>query len=240
MSRKFFVDKIDNEVVKIGGDEFNHIINVLRYKTGDSIVLCDKAGNNFKASILSVSKSELTAKVEQELGIIAEPKTDICLAVASLKSDKLEFVCQKITELGLNTLIIFNSKFCEKPAEAHKLDRLNKIAVEAAKQCGRSKIINIIIAKNLKELCNYLNEYNQIFLAYENSTNSLSDNLQINSDKVALIVGSEGGFDKTEIDFLSGNLKTTKQVSMGKRILRAETACIALSCIAMFCCNELS
>ena len=247
MARRFFVNdneiKINGENISVLGQEVHHI-NVLRHKVGDTLVI-----NKYIVLIEELSQDKLLGKI---VGKEEEQNTNniqIKLYQAYLKSDKMEFVVQKAVELGANNIVPFLSKNCvvklDEKDKLKKVDRLNKISLEASKQCGRSDIVsidnvfNISDSKFIEELKS--NTYN--IFAYESSTQSLKETLKNiqKQDKenisVGIIIGPEGGFDKTDIDILN-KLDNLYEVSLGKNILRAETASINLLSIINYELNS--
>lgn len=243
MARRFFVN--DNEINIVGknisviGQEVHHI-NVLRHKVGDSILI-----NKYKVKIEELTQDKLAGKIEGAEEEKNQNIVSIKLYPAYLKSDKMEFVVQKAVELGAKEIVPFLSKNCvvklDDKDKQKKLDRLNKISLEASKQCGRSDIVNIenifniSDSKFIEELTS--NTYN--IFAYENSKESLKDVLRNmkKHDKenisIGIIIGPEGGFDKTDINILN-RLDNLHEVSLGKNILRAETASINLLSIVIY------
>ena len=207
----------------------------MRHKIGDSILI-----NEYIVRIIDLKEDILSGIVE---GIEQEESENnkIKLYHAYLKSDKMEFVVQKSIELGINDIIPFLSKNCvvklNEKDKLKKIDRLNKISLEASKQCGRSDIVqidgilNISDSKFREELVS--NTFN--ILAYENSSMSLKETLrdiQKQNVSVGVIIGPEGGFDKSEAEFAAS--MGAKAVSLGKRILRTETAGFAALAMIMY------
>lgn len=145
-------------------------------------------------------------------------------------------------ELGLTGLIPFTSSFTVVKDNTQKTDRLLKIATQASSQCGRSKTLNISEITTLKNLPNALKEFDLVLLAYEKGGNSLKTTLKEckTAKKIAYIVGSEGGFSEAEVDYLKNALPNLKVVSLGSRILRAETASVTLASVIMYELGELS
>jgi len=248
MARRFFVDEkeitmLENNIIVIG-EEVHHI-NVLRHKVGDEILI-----NKYIVKVKELTSDKLVGIVKGVEDNDNINKVKIKLYQSYLKSDKMEFVVQKAVELGTSTIVPFLSKNSvvklDDKAKDKKLDRLRKISLEASKQCGRSDIVNIDSIINIsdsrfiEELKN--NTYN--ILAYENSNKSLKETLSLmqkqikdNTVSVGIIVGPEGGFDKTDLNILQ-ELPNIYEVSLGKNILRAETASINLLSIVNYELND--
>jgi len=243
MAKRFFVN--ENEITICGknisviGNEVHHI-NVLRHKIGDSILV-----NNYKVKIQELSSDKLVGTIESIEKTDTNNDITVKLYQAYLKSDKMEFVVQKAVELGAKSIIPFLSKNCvvklDNKDKQKKVDRLNKISLEASKQCGRSDIVTIDNVFNISDetFMRDLNNNTVNILAYENSDNNLKDalkNMQIQNGKdisVGIIIGPEGGFDKSDLDILK-NVSNIYEVSLGKNILRAETASINLLSIVNY------
>lgn len=247
MARRFFVN--ENEIAICGksisviGNEVHHI-NVLRHKTGDSILI-----NNYRVKIQELSTDKLVGTIESVEETNTNNNITVKLYQSYLKSDKMEFVAQKSVELGVNKIIPFLSKNCvvklDSKDKQKKLERLNKISLEASKQCGRNDIVTIDSIFNISEdsFKQELNNNTINILAYENSDNSLKDtlrNIKKQNEKnisVGVIIGPEGGFDKTDLDIFK-TIDNIYEVSLGKNILRAETASINLLSIVNYELNN--
>lgn len=228
MARRFVTDDcfINGNIIEIYGEEAKHI-EVLRHKVNDIIEV-----NNRNCKIINIEKNKIICEMfgdEIKRGI---PNVDITLYQALLKSDKMEYVIQKSVELGISKIVPFESKNIVvklKDNERNKkIDRWNKISKEATKQCGRTDDVEVENVMNFNQMLSSLDEYTSIILAYENENQLLKEVLkQINSKKIAVIIGAEGGFDKEEVEKILQN-KKANSVSLGSRILRAETASLNL------------
>lgn len=234
MARRFIIDRKieDNEQFEIRGEEAKHIF-VLRHNIGDVIEINDK-----KCEIVEINKQSVTCSVIGSATIKGVPNVKITLFQALLKADKMEYVIQKAVELGVSKIVPFSSKNVvvklDEKDKIKKLERYNKISREASKQCGRSDIVEVCNIKSFSDLLEDIKEYKKCIVAYENETNNLKEFLKENKDiaEVAIIIGAEGGFDPEEIDALIEN--GCISVSLGDRILRAETASLNLISILMY------
>lgn len=237
--KRFFVEKIEypsTSSVVLEGDEFTHAKVVQRVDAGDEIVLLDGSGREYFAIVASVEKKRLIANIVSAMEGDKEPKTDIYLLTGALKGDKTELVVQKATELGIKKIGVFSSQYCSAYMNDNKIERLNKVAKEAAKQCMRSRAPEIEYFDNFNAALNSCGGYDNKIFACEFAESSDTDLAHLKGS-VALVVGSEGGFSKEEAT-LSKELGFSL-ISLGKRILRAETACIALTAITAFTLGEL-
>ena len=234
MARRFIIErKIENdEVFEIVGEEAKHIF-VLRNNVGDIIEVNDK-----KCEILDISKQTIKCKVVESAEVKGIPKVNITLYQALLKADKMEYVIQKAVELGVSKIVPFNRKNVgvkwDEKDKIKKVERYNKISREASKQCGRSDIVDVCNVETFNNILTEIKKHKTCIVAYENETNSLKEFLRNNNeiDEIAIIIGAEGGFDKKEIDMLLEN--GCMSISLGDRILRAETASLNLISILMY------
>lgn len=250
MARRFFVDeeniKLDGENINVIGNEVHHI-NVLRHKVGDIIKI-----NEYDVEITDISQNEINGKIlgkdiENQLS-----KYKLTLYQSYIKSDKMEYVVQKAVELGVNNIVPFLSKNCvvklDEKDKLKKSQRLNKISLEASKQCGRPDIVKVEDVLNISSIdfIDSLNKNDYNILAYEKSNNSLKQamNSILKGSKstgkmisIGVIIGPEGGFDKSDIDILN-KANNMIEVSLGTNILRAETASLNLLSIINYEFNE--
>lgn len=233
--KRFFVNSISDTVV-VDGEEFSHAITTLRLRNGDKIILLDGSGYDYTGEVISVDKKSFTAKILDKTVNVSEPKTEIILICGYLKGDKTELVCQKAVELGVSKIVVFSSEFSSSYINDNKLLRLNKVTQEAVKQCGRAKKVEVLYADSFEKALEYGENFVNKLFACE-FINENSTELKIEKGSVAIVVGSEGGFSKSEADVAFN--KNYKTVSLGNRILRAETACIALTSIVSYLAGEL-
>lgn len=236
--KRFFINysPAAGDTVRLEGDEFIHAKTVLRVEEGAEIVLLDGSGKEFSAIVQKVEKHSLSAHI---MGVIEgdkEPESKIYLLCGALKGDKTELVVQKATELGAGKVGIFSSEYCAAYMNENKLERLKKVAREAAKQCIRSRAPEIYYFDNFSSALKSAEGYSNKLFACEFATSSQADLSALNGS-TALVVGSEGGFSEEEAE--SAKSLGFSQITLGKRILRAETAAIALLSVAAFALGEL-
>ena len=234
--KRFFVDKIE-EVTVLSGEEFEHAKNVLRLGVGAEVILLDNSGKEYTAVISQVEKKQMLLNVVRSEVGDREASEDVCLLFGYLKNaDKNEFIVQKAVELGVKKIGVFSSEYSSAYMNANKLERLNKVSKEAAKQCLRSVAPEIVYFEDLKSALTSVSEYKNKLFACEFATESQQDVASI-SGSTAIVIGSEGGFSKAE-ELLAQELGFAS-VTLGKRILRAETAAVALTSVVMFTLKEL-
>jgi 16S rRNA (uracil1498-N3)-methyltransferase len=243
--KRFFISNLPLEVketVQLTKEDYNYIVNVIRLKEGDNLILTNNTGYDFLCSILEINKKNVTIKVQEKTVNNNETNINLTVCQALVKKDNLELITQKITELGAKTLIPFTSQFTTVKQNTNKANRLQKIANSASSQCNRSKTLHVSSLTTLKNLPEKLINYDLVILAYEKQKSSLSEVLinNKNAKNIAIIIGSEGGFSKEEVELLKTKIKNLKVVGLGNRILRAETASISLTSIIMYQTGELS
>ncbi len=240
MIRIFYEQQFAQNMQITDKDKCHHLAIVLRLQNGAEVFLVN--GNDIaKCTITAISKSQIdvsliaTFKEDNELDI------DVCLGFGPLKGDNTQLVIQKAVELGASQIDLINfkrnvSKFDSKKAQK-KIEKFEKIIDGACAQSRRNKRVMINVNVDLDE--NYLKQFKRIFVCYENErANHLASQLTsiYQGEKILILIGPEGGIDATEIEFLEHNSKV-QTVTLGKRILRAETASLnALSLVAA--CRE--
>ncbi|MBQ2701633.1 MAG: 16S rRNA (uracil(1498)-N(3))-methyltransferase [Clostridia bacterium] len=234
--KRFFTDNI-SETAELCGEEFEHAKNVLRIGVGDEVILLDNSGKEYTAVVSIVEKKRMFLNVVREEVGVREAETDVCLLFGYLKNaDKNEFIVQKAVELGVKKIGVFSSAFSSAYMNENKLERLNKVARESAKQCLRSVAPEIVYYKTLNEALSSVNGYENKLFACEFATESQKD-LSALKGSTAIVIGSEGGFSREEEEQANG--LGFSSVTLGKRILRAETAAVALTSVVMFALGEL-
>ena len=234
--KRFFVDKIE-PVTELCGEEFEHAKNVLRIGVGAEVILLDNSGKEFTAVVSAVEKKRMLLNVVREEAGCREAQNDVCLLFGYLKNaDKNEFIVQKAVELGVKKIGVFSSEFSSAYMNANKLERLNKVAKEAAKQCLRAVAPEIVYFDKFERALAFAEGYQNKVFACEFATES-EISLETIEGSTALVVGSEGGFSREEASLAQE--KGYALVTLGKRILRAETAAVALTAVAMFSLGEL-
>ena len=234
MARRFIIDKEldDNQQFEIMGEEAKHIF-VLRHNVGELIQVNDKI-----CEIVSMSKTNIICKVIKEAEVRGIPKLKITLYQAMLKADKMEYVIQKAVELGVTKVVPFISKNVvvklDDKDKIKKIERFNKISHEASKQCGRSDIVQVGNVCSFNDVVKSVKNYEKSVVAYENETIKLKSFLKTNNEikEIAIIIGAEGGFNESEIQELMN--AGCYSISLGDRILRAETASLNLISILMY------
>ncbi|MBP3337044.1 MAG: 16S rRNA (uracil(1498)-N(3))-methyltransferase [Clostridia bacterium] len=229
---KFFVEpeNIKEDSAIISGQDANHIAKVLRMSVGDIFTICDGCGFDYTAEISSISGDGVGLLVSDKRRCEAENNISVTVFQCLPKGSKMELIIEKCTELGADFFAPVASKYCvakieDAKKEAKKTEKWQKTADEAAKQCGRGVIPKVKGVVSLKEAAKLIPQFDLCIVAYEKEEEAtlksvLRDNLS--AEKIGIFIGPEGGFDESEIAILKES--GAKSISLGKRILRTETA----------------
>lgn len=237
---RFFVssENIGPQSVHICGDDAWHIARSLRMAVGESITVCDMQGTVHECTLEKISDDEVTAKIVASAPAKSESPVQVTLYQAIPKGDKMDFIVQKAVEEGVYKIVPFFSERCISRPDAKSLEkkcvRWQRIALEAAKQCGRGIIPEIGTPLDFSGMLKSATSVSLGCFCYEGegteSIKKILENAKGVTD-ISLVVGSEGGFSKAEAEKAreSGLFMT----ALGKRILRAESAPgFALACIS--------
>ena len=248
---KFFTEShnISENQGIILGDDVKHIYKVLRLSEGEEIVLNNCEGVEYLGKINSITKSEVVVDIIKKLDVNNESDIKVYLFQSVPKGQKMDLIVQKGTELGINEFIpIITSRVDVKlKGDFKKLDRLNRIALEASKQSKRSIIPKVKEVINFDEALLELKNMDLIVVPYENAENfgikTLMKKLrEENGDlspihNVGIVIGPEGGFEEEEISQLSS--QGAYIVTLGKRILRTETAGFTATALIQYELSDL-
>lgn len=234
--KRFFIDKIETPT-ELVGEELEHAKNVLRIGAGAEVILLDNSGKEYTAVVASVEKKRMLLNVVREEVGGRETNADVCLLFGYLKNaDKNEFIVQKAVELGVKKIGVFSSEYSSAYMNANKLDRLNKVSKEAAKQCLRSVAPEVVYYDTLESALRSAAGYENKLFACEFAQTSERDISKLRGS-TAIVVGSEGGFSQAEA--AGAKEQGFAHITLGKRILRAETAAVSLTAIVMFALGEM-
>lgn len=224
--RRFFCDNLSGASATITGDDAHHIARVLRMKPGEALSLCDGAGGEYDARITAASPDAVVCSLGERRASVVESPVHITLFQCLPKTGKLETIVQKCTELGVFAVVPVVSTRCvvipNKDFEK-KRERYNRVALEAAKQSRRAAVPEVLPLVELKQIDP--KQFDLFLIAYEDeSVRSLKVALREAGSPatVALLVGPEGGLEPEEVGRLAA--RGAISVSLGKRILRTETA----------------
>lgn len=233
---KFFTDIIRENKAVVTGEDAQHLSLSLRSKIGDPLTVGDGCGQDYHCIIENIQKEQVTLHILNQERSPSEPQAEITLFQALCKGDKMDWIIQKSVELGVYEIVPIKTERCIAKIEASqkekKLHRFNKVAREAAKQCGRGRIPKVLPPMELAEVGHNFGGFDKVILFYEKAESSLAT-LSLNPvDRIAIIVGAEGGFSASEVDVLRQSGAFV--MSLGKRILRCETAPLAALSVIMY------
>lgn len=228
--RRFYAspEQFQTETVVLNLDETRHLRDVLRLKETDRARIFDGGGREFLCAIEKIGKRETVLKIIEEISAPApESALDLSLAVALLKGEKFDLVIQKAVELGVTRFVPLNTKRADvKLKDAEKrIERWRKIALEAAKQSGRARLMRIENPIDFEKFAG-TEEGTKILFAERGGTNFSAVE---KSEKIIAVVGAEGGWEDLEIEAAGKN--GFQIVTFGGRILRAETAAMTIAAI---------
>lgn len=238
----FFTDvEINSNIFNIEGETARHISKSLRMKRGEELTLISPAGVQHDCEIEGFFDDVVSVGVRKSYPCLNEPETNATLYQALPKGDKMELIIQKCVELGITKIIpVISARCVSRPDEKSlkkKLVRWNKIAKEAAQQSRRGIVPEVARAVSFKEAVKSSQENDVNLLFYELGGKSIKTILKSKPRKVGFFVGSEGGFEEKEVELaLDNGIQTA---TLGKRILRAETAPIAALSVIMYELNEM-
>ena len=228
---RFFVPSsgFSDDAIKITGDDAFHIARSLRMAVGDEITVCDMHGAQHTCRLTRIRDEECECEILSTEEGNTEPPVEITLFMGYPKGDKLETVIQKAVELGASKIIPFESSRCIKRPKAERIEkqllRFSRIAEEAAKQCGRSRLPEVHHCIPFSEMLNEAKKADITLFCYEgDGTRSLKEILS-ETEKIkslAVVIGSEGGFSLEEAE--RARECGAALVNLGPRIMRCETA----------------
>ena len=244
---RFFVDKkninIENNTCIIEGEDVKHISKVLRCRIGEELEVCDNNNNEYICEITNIDKNQVELNILEKVDIQRESDLKIKVYQGLPKGPKMEMILQKLTEVGVDEIILVQTKRTvvkvDDKKEDKKLERWERIIYEAAKQSKRGKIPSLRGVLTFKEALADMKENDFNIAPYENEkTKSIKQAIKgVNINNIGIFVGPEGGFEETEIEAIEeiGG----QSVSLGPRILRTETASLVASSIVLYELSDL-
>lgn len=237
---QFFVEdgQVGKDFITITGSDVNHIKNVLRMKPGEVVRISSEGGQDYQCRILELTNGFVQLDILDSEIAGTELPNQVFLFQALPKGDRMEYVIQKAVELGVHEIIPVAMKYCvvklEKGKAQAKIRRWQAIAESAAKQAKRSRIPRIHPVMDFKEASAYAMECSRRFVPYENKRGMQATIEALKSiqtgESISVMIGPEGGFAPEEIDALKGRMQI---ISLGKRILRTDTAAITMLSMLM-------
>jgi 16S rRNA (uracil1498-N3)-methyltransferase len=237
---RFYVPQpwIENGMLKIEGDEVKHIRKVLRLKTGDGIVVFDGLGKELEGTIVEERLSSVVIRIQNIFSSERDSSLEVTLAQSLLKGEKMDYLIQKATELGVKEIIPFFSSrsvpSLEKSRGLKRHHRWEKIAVEASKQSGRGVVPKIESLQDYSDMLQTASTEDLRIILWEREGIKLKEVLERSKEKrkIFFVIGPEGGFNQLEVD--EAKKAGFTPVTLGRRILRAETASLCFLSILQY------
>jgi 16S rRNA (uracil1498-N3)-methyltransferase len=237
---RFYVPQpqIEEGMLRVEGSEVRHIRRVLRLKTGDRIVVFNGSAKEYEGTIIEEGPSSVVIRIQNVFSSKTESHLEITLAQSLLKGEKMDYLIQKATELGIKEIIPFFSSrsvpLLDKSNRLKRYHRWEKIAVEASKQCGRVFVPKIGPLQDYSEILQTSSPDSLRLLLWEREGASLKEIIKGSKEKTRIffVVGPEGGMSNEEVE----QAKRTGfiSVTLGKRILRSETASLCLLSVLQY------
>ena len=235
----FFSDIVTTPIHSITGEDAQHIIKSLRMKAGEELSVCDSSSIQYDCRIESIGNNQVNVQILDSYPCRNEPHTKVTLYQALAKGDKMDFIIQKAVELGVTEIVpILTARCVSRPDDKSmkkKIERWNKIALQAAMQSRRGAVPKVKPLLNLSDAAKIAGT--SAIVCYELGGRPLGELTKNRQDTISLFIGSEGGFERTEVEEIlhAGGSAAT----LGNRILRAETAPLAALSVIMYLTGNL-
>lgn len=235
MPHRYFTTEIADGTALLRGADAHHLARVMRARMGDTVILCDGNAVEYTGTITGFGDECVEFSVTEGYPSAAEPSVEVTLLAGYPKQDKLEQIIRHGVELGCAHFVPFFSRYCvaAPKKEEQKNERYNRIALEAAKQCGRGVLPDVALPlPNFGAVCRTFEQYDLVLFCYECGGAPLRQLLEQAKPadgktlKIAIVTGAEGGFSADEAE--NAAKYGAKAVGLGPRILRCETAPLAV------------
>ena len=244
MARFFLPRKnIDDQRATVAGPELDHLRKVLRLGPGDPITFFDDAGWEHEAVIRSLSDQTAEIEIVRSFQAERESPLKLTLAVGLTKGEKMDFVVEKATELGVQAIIPFVSAYTVPKLDQRKIEkrgeRWRKIALAAAKQCGRTHLPEISVLSDFEDLVRQTTSSLNLLFWEKETRQTLKQVYAADSaaPSILLVIGPEGGLSDEEAGLAQQH--GFKPIGLGRRILRAETAAVTAASLVQFLWGDL-
>lgn len=226
MSNRFFInEQLGLGEFRLEGSECHHLTHVRRFATNDEVVLFNGDGKDYVGTISQIEKKTVLIEILRELEVDRELSFHLHIASAMPKSDRTDFLIEKLTELGVSEFTpLITIRSVVKPDDS-KREKLERAVIESSKQCGRNKLMKINSPSRWSDWQN--KQFGFRLIAHTGNSNEKIGNNPI-EQSVLIAIGPEGGFTNEEVEQAAANGWNT--FSLGSRILRIETAAIAAAC----------
>lgn len=230
ISKRFFVPNVQIGTNRIFGEEHNHLANVMRMRAGEEVILICNDDFDYFAKILEVKRDETIVNVFKKEQNMANPNAKCTAFVAMNKREPFSLIVRMLSELGVANFVPIITKYTLPQDTTDKIERYQKIADQSAKQCRRSKTMKVELPQKLTDACKSFSNFDKVFFAYEcEKQNTLS--CQQNLQNFAFLIGPVAGFDDAEAQLITES--GAEPITLGKRILKADTACVCMASILM-------
>lgn len=234
--RRFFVNQIDSDFVVLADDEYNHLRNVLRLQPNDKVTLVCGDGFDYHGTICEVTKKNATIKIIEKVKNNNDAKLNLTLFLGLVKNDSFSSIVTRMSELGVKKIVPFNSEYNDIKLQAINIEKMQKVANMAIKQCDMSTPTKVEHICTFENMLVDLKNYDSVYFAYEGQKNN-QQKITVEGNNIAVVIGPIGGFSTSEAEKLS-NLSNCKVTSLGRRIMRVETACASLVSVLMHLSGE--
>jgi 16S rRNA (uracil1498-N3)-methyltransferase len=230
MSRRFFVDSpITGETARLTGQEAQHLTKVMRAKVGDELVLLDGSGAEFSARVEKIGRTEVDLSIIERCDVDRELPFRLVLGVALPKGDRQRWLVEKLVELGVAELVpLVTARGVAQPT-GNALERLQRAVVEASKQCGRNRLMVVGQASTFAAFLADASESWTRLIAHPPAAGDVAARWFSNANNIVVAIGPEGGFTDEEIALADEH--QWNKVSLGSRVLRTETAAVAIAAL---------
>ncbi|REK12772.1 MAG: 16S rRNA (uracil(1498)-N(3))-methyltransferase [Planctomycetota bacterium] len=232
MSQRYFVESpIEGPTVRLTGSEAHHLAHVMRARAGDDVVLFDGGGAEYAARVEHIARAEIGLAVLERRDVDREPAVHLTLGVALPKPDRARWLVEKATELGVARLVPLVTQFAgQRPAPA-TLVKLRRAVIEACKQCGRNRLMEIAEPQPFDAWIGTVEGARLLAHPASADPRSTTSPPLSHPGPLTIAVGPEGGFSPQEVErALAAGWRT---VALGERILRVETAALALAALCL-------
>ena len=230
--------KIEGGLLRVDGNEARHIHKVLRLKVGDPLSLFDAPGKGYEGSIVGLTPTSVVIQIHKVCRSTGESSLDITLAQSLLKGEKMDYLIQKATELGIWSIQPFLSSrsipIVDKSQGMNRNRRWERIAIEASKQCGRGIVPKIHPILDFSSMLQWVPKESFRLILWEKEGRKLKEVLRARSgrDRIVFVVGPEGGFSQGEVKMAAE--EEFLPIQLGERVLRSETASLCLLSILQY------
>ncbi|MCH5162597.1 MAG: 16S rRNA (uracil(1498)-N(3))-methyltransferase [Clostridiales bacterium] len=228
---RFYLQGIDENKAELTGEAHTHAAYAMRIRTGDFITVFDGRGTEYSCQISAVKKDRTELKIIDKKTNVGETQRDYTLYISVIKQDRFEFAVQKATELGVGRIVPVYTTYTQRGGSLN-IERLNRIVVAACEQCGRSKLPVVENCIEFEELIARTKNTHMIFPWERERRGTLHDAIDKTQKNISVFIGPEGGITEDEAARLTQ--AGAKPVTLGSRILRAETAAITTLSVICF------